>query len=320
MHCAETPKSIILPVLGLSMEIRTRPKVVGAYMLCALTWGTTWFAIRVSIGPAGFPTYEAAALRFSIAVAIIAPIVLTGIPSLKQRLGRQLWWVCAAGLANAASYSLVYKGEESVPGSVASVLFGSLPLVTAIGAAATHTELISAGQVTGALIALAGITIIFWDRLSVSRHQAVGVALIFAAVIANAAYLLMFKRKARDAHSMAATGIFLAATSTGLWFFSLIQGWQPLPWPLPVRPTLAVLYLSAVGSVIAFACYLYLLKQVSVMTVSSLVLVEPIIALTVDHVWEHAVKLTRLTYIGAGITLAGLLISLLLKPAEAQTK
>lgn len=35
------------------MEIPRQTKVVGAYLLCALVWGTTWFAIRVSIAPGG---------------------------------------------------------------------------------------------------------------------------------------------------------------------------------------------------------------------------------------------------------------------------
>jgi drug/metabolite transporter (DMT)-like permease len=312
-------EGIIPPVPELSVNIRVRAKVVGAYLLCAIVWGTTWFAIRVSIAPGGFPTYEAAALRFSVAVAIIAPLGLAGLPRLKQQLGTQLWWLCAAGLINAAGYGLVYKGEESVPGSVAAVLFGSLPLVTAICAAATRTEPVSPGQVGGALIALGGITTIFWDRLGISVHQAVGVVLVFGAVVANAAYLLVFKRKARDAHSITATGVFLAATCAGLWLFSLTRGWQPLPWPLPVRPALAILYLSAVGSVVAFVCYLYLVKHVSVMTVSTLVIVEPVIALVVDRIWEHGVRFTRLTYAGAAITLAGLLISLLLKPTHVQS-
>lgn len=302
------------------MQIPVRYRVASAYLLCALVWGTTWCAIRVSIRPDGFPTYEAAALRFSVAAAIMVLLKLFGMLRLEHKLGRQLWYVCAAGLMNAASYGLVYKGEESVPGSVAAVLFGSLPLVTAICAAVTRTEAISLGQVSGALLALASIVIIFWDRLSASRHQAAGVMLVFGAVIANAAYLLIFKRKAPEAHSMAATGIFLATTSVGLWFFSLTRGWQPLPWPLPAGPTVALLYLSVIGSVIAFASYFYLLKHASLMTVSSLVIVESLIALTVDRVWEHEVRLVPLTYIGAVITLIGLLVSLLIKPGCAESK
>lgn len=308
------------------MPISPKQKVIAAYLFCALTWGTTWFFIRVSIAPGGFPTYESAALRFTIAVVIIVTLGLAGLFRLKNHLGPQLWWVCVAGLLNGLGYALVYHGEESVPGSVAAIIFGLSPLLIAICAAATRTEFISAGQVTGALIALAGITIIFWDRLTVSRQQALSVALIFVAVLANAVWVLLLKRKAPDAHSMSSTGIFLAATSAALWVFSLVSfslhpltlnvRSQPLPWPLPLKPTLALLYLAVAGSFLAFACYLYLIKHVSAMVVGSLVIVQPLIALTVDHFWEKSAKFALLTYAGAALTLAGLLISLLLKPRE----
>lgn len=286
-------------------------KIAAAYLVCAITWGTTWFAIRVCIAPAGYPTYEAAAIRFSIAVLVIAVPGLAGILSLKRQKGWHLWWLCAAGLFNAASYALVFTGEESVPGSVAAVLFASLPLVTAIAAVATRTEPISASQIAGALIAFAGIAIIFWDRLSVSRQQALGVAVILAAVVTTAAYTLIFKRKAQGAHSLSATAIFLAVTCIGLWCFSLTRGWKPLPWPLPLRPTAALLYMSIFGSVIAFACYFYLLKHVSMMTAATLVMVEPVIALVIDRFWEYQIRLLPRSYAGAAMTLCGILVSLL---------
>ena len=72
----------------------------------------------------------------------------------------------------------MFTGEESIPGGVAAVLFASLPLVIAAVAVATRTEAISANQIAGAVIASAGIAIIFWDRLNVSRKQGVGVAMI----------------------------------------------------------------------------------------------------------------------------------------------
>lgn len=291
-----------------------KPKAVAAYVVSALVWGTTWFAIRVCIGPGGYPTLEAAALRFALAVVIITPFAFAGVMRLGRHPSRQLLWLCVAGLVNAAAYSLVYKGEESIPGSVAAVLFGSLPLVTAIFAGATRTEVITAGQITGSLIALTGITIIFCDRLSVSRNQAGGVAFLFAAVIATAVYSLILKRKAHDVHSTAATALFLATSTVGLWTLALARGWQPLPHPLPLRPTLALVYMSLLGSVVAFACYIYLLKHVSLMTVSTLVIAEPLIALFVDRLWEHHARLRPLTYAGAVITLSGLLVSLLWKP------
>lgn len=294
-------------------------KIAAAYLVCALTWGTTWFAIRVSIAPGGYPTYQAAALRFTIAVLVIVLPGLAGIVSLKRQQERHLWWLCVAGLFNAASYALVFTGEESVPGSVAAVLFASLPLVTAIVAVITRTETVSFTQVIGALVSFVGIGIIFWDRLGVSRQQAVGVVMVLGAVFTTAAYTLVFKRKAQGAHSMSATAIFLAVTCVGLWCVSFAKGWRPIPSPLPLKPTLALLYMGVFGSVIAFACYIYLLKHVSMMTVATLVMVEPVIALLIDHIWEYQIRLNTRSYAGIAITLCGILVSLLLKPRPAST-
>jgi drug/metabolite transporter (DMT)-like permease len=82
---------------------------------------------------------------------------------------------------------------------------------------------------------------------------------------------------------------------------------------------LAILYLSVFGSVVAFVCYLYLLKEVSAVAVCSLVLVEPVIALAVDHLWEHGVRLVPVTYVGIVTTSVGLFMSLLRKAGETQT-
>ncbi|GAC1690152.1 MAG: EamA family transporter [Terriglobales bacterium] len=286
-------------------------KVAVAYLICAGTWGTTWFAIRVCIAPGGYPAYEAASIRFSLAVALISLLGIFGVVSLRQQTKSHLWWLAAAGIFNAVGYALVFAGEESVPGSVAAVLFASLPLVTAIVAVATRTEAISLAQILGALVSFSGIAIIFWDRLRVSHEQAMGVVMILVAVVSSSGYALIFKRKTQDAHSMSATLIFLAATAAGLWCVPLVKGWQSLPSPLPMKPTLALLYMSIFGSVLAFACYIYLLKKVSMMTVATLVMIEPVIALAIDHIWELQVRLETRSYIGATLTLSGLLVSLL---------
>ncbi len=291
-------------------------KVAVAYLICAVTWGTTWFAIRVCIAPGGYPAYEAASIRFSVAVALIAVLGIFGLVSLRKQTKNHILWLAAAGVFNAVGYALVFAGEQSVPGSVAAVLFASLPLVTAIVAVATRTEAISLGQIFGALVSLSGIAIIFWDRLRVSHDQAMGVVMILFAVVSSAGYALIFKRKTQDAHSMSATLIFLAATAAGLWCGPLVKGWKPLPSPFPLKPTLALLYMSIFGSVVAFACYIYLLKKVSMMTVATLVMIEPIIALAIDHIWEHQVRLETRSYIGATLTLSGLLVSQLHKPGR----
>lgn len=298
------------------MSFSPKTRIVAAYTVCTVVWGTTWFSIRLTIGPGGYPTYEAAALRFTIAVTVIALCVPWELARLGERLGRTLPWLCAAGLINSMSYGLLYKAEESVPGSVAAVIYGALPLLTALTAGATRSEKISAGQIAGGTMALFGITILFWDRLHVSHEQAMGVALVAGAVLANAGYLLVYKRKVHSEPSLAATGVFLAATGAGLWCISLGLGWQPLPWPPPTRPSVALVYLGVAGTVVTFVCYLYLIRHVGVATASTLIIAESVVALGVDRLWERQGKLELLSYIGAAVALAGSAVSIVLKPEE----
>lgn len=298
------------------MHFSPKTKIAAAYIVCTLVWGTTWFSIRLTIAPGGYPTFEAAALRFSIAVVVIALCVPGELVRVRERVGLVFPWLFVAGLINSASYALLYKAEESVPGSVAAVIYGALPLLTALAAGATRSERISGGQVGGGVVALCGITMIFWDRLHVSREQAVGVAMVIGAVLANAAYLLLYKRKVHTEPSMATTGVFLAATSAGLWSTSLALGWRGTPWPPPAKATAALVYLGVAGTVVTFVCYLYLIRHVGVATSSTLIIAESVVALAVDRMWERQGKLAALSYLGAVVALAGSAVSIAMRPEE----
>ena len=299
------------------MAFSSRTKNIAAYIVCTLVWGTTWFSIRLSIAPGGYPTYEAAALRFTIAVVVMTLASPLTVLRLRERVGEQLPWLCVVGLINSVSYGVLYKGEETVPGSVAAVIYSALPLLTAFAAAVTRSEKISKGQIVGGAVALAGIVMVFRDRLHVSPEQAAGVGLVCVAVLANAGYLLVFRRKVRGEHSMAATGVFLAATAAGLWCFSAARGFAPIPWPLPLKPTAALVYLGIFGTVVTFVCYLYLIRNVGVVTSSTLIIVESLVALAVDRAWERQAKLTVPMFVGALVALAGSLVSILARPEDA---
>ncbi len=282
-----------------------------AYVTCAVVWGTTWFAIRVCIGEGGFPTLTSAALRFTIAaIALHLLVALLGSgPKIRER--RQRVWLGAAGLLNGLGYALVYLGEETVPGAFASILFGTLPLLSAFLAGITRTEKIHLGHVLGAVVSLVGIVTIVGDRASVSASQGTGIALLCGGVVLSALYSLLLKRESSGVHALCATSWFLTVTAAALWCAALLaEGWMTA-WPSTASPTLALLYLALIGSVLTFASYLYLLQRVSLMTTTTLVFIQPVIALFVDSQWEPDVRLTLASYVGAAVTLAGVLVATL---------
>src|SRR5262245_55862050 len=125
------------------------PLAIVCYCACALIWGTTYFAIRVSIAPGGYPTYLAAALRFGIAALVLGGIVAAGLARPKPRGRRQFAALALAGVLNCTSYALIYTAEERIPGGLAAVIFGTLPLVTAAALAITRIEPPTAPAVAG---------------------------------------------------------------------------------------------------------------------------------------------------------------------------
>lgn len=278
--------------------------VVAAYLACALIWGTTWFAIRACI--AEYPTFAALALRFGIAACVLVPLAARVRPWPR---GAAWIYLVVAGVLDAGAYVLVYLGEERVPGGVAAVVYGTQPLILAILLTTVRMERLTRRHVVGAVISLAGVAVLFLDRLDVSPRQAVGVALIVGSVVVSTVYSMIIKRHGGGLPNLVATTIFLAVTAIVLGVIALVAA-EPMPWPLPVAPTLALVYLALVGSVVAFLVYFWLLDQTSLQTTSTLVFVYPLVALVTDALFEHAIALGPRAYLGAAITLGGLAVSL----------
>jgi drug/metabolite transporter (DMT)-like permease len=288
-------------------------RVVLAYVTCALVWGTTWFAIRVCIGEGGYPTMEAAALRFAIAtVLLVVMLAFTRIRGLPT--SRAQWaWLSVAGVLDAVGYSLVYLGEERVPGGIAAVIFGIQPLILAIALWLTRMEPVRRSAVLGALVSIAGVAVIFLDRMDVSSHQAIGVVLVLGSVTASTAYSMVMKRHAEGVHPFVATAIFLGVTAIVLGAVVLVRGPAPFVWPPSIGPTLALLYLAVFGSIIAFGSYFWLLRRLSLMAMSTLVFLLPLISLAVDAMFERELRVGARAYLGVAIVMAGLAVNLLLE-------
>jgi drug/metabolite transporter (DMT)-like permease len=282
------------------------PRVVAAYVTCALIWGTTWYAIRVSIAPGGYPTLVALALRFVIATLLLAPLAVRVRPWPR---GKAWWYLIAAGVLDAAAYLLVYLGEERVSGGIAAVVYGTQPLILGLLLSVVRIETITRRHLAGAVVSLGGVAVLFLDRLDVSAAQAVGVALVFGSVVLSTCYSAIMKRHGGNTPPLVTTAIFLGVTAGVLGVTALVSR-QSVPWPPPVDASLALLYLAVIGSALAFLVYFWLLGKTSLLVTSTLVFVFPLVALATDAVLDAAGSLTPRAYLGAGITLAGLAVSL----------
>lgn len=293
-------------------EKETPLKIFVAYFLCATIWGTTWYGIRVCIGPDGFPTYPAAALRFSLSAALLGIFWLFQISKYKKPSLSELKWILCAGGISGIAYGLLYSAEEQISGGLAAVLSATGPLIAAMIAMATKTEATSKIKIFGSIFAIIGVALVFHDRLQVSVAQASAVGIVTLVCILNASSNVVMKKYAREVAAIACNTIFFGAAAVTLWISSLLSGKYIITaWNL--TPTLALLYLTVFGTLIAFASFFYLLKHVRLSTAMTLAFVTPIIALGVDAIYEKGTVLTAESYIGIAIVLISVAISILVK-------
>ena len=78
----------------------------------------------------------------------------------------------------------------------------------------------------------------------------------------------------------------------------------------------SIIYLAVLGSVIAFLCYFWLLKRISVMTLSLITFVTPVVAIAIGVLF-FGESMTTIIAIGTAMILSGI-VAVIRKPKPAQ--
>ncbi len=307
-HADQTQVSAVQPPAA-----KAQAKAILAYLACALIWGTTFYAIRVCIGPAGYPTCSAAALRFSASSFILLSVWFMCRKQIKALTSTELRWIATAGLSSGIAYALLYVSEEGIAGGLAAVMQALCPLITSLIAGVTRIENLKRSTIIGSLVSIIGVILVFHARLQISLLQASLICVLVVQTFFSSISNAVMKRQVHDAPPIAINAIFFLAASILLWFATLIKGELFVFHTPSLAATLALLYLTLFGTLLAFGSFFYLLRHVRLSTAMTLAFVTPIIALIVDAFLEKSFVFTQETYLGLAVILAGVSLSILVK-------
>lgn len=294
----------------LSRFVASKASIYAAYAACALIWGTGWFAVRLSVADGGFPLLSGAAIRYTIAATVLA-VLIPLFPRAFSGLNKSNFkWIVIAGLINATGIALLYWGEVTVSGGLAAVLSATSPIIAALLAFLTRAERITFNTVAGFVTALIGVAVIFGERLVMSPSHVVAMISVLGSALMFSLANLVMKMKAGGVSSLQSALVFFVSMSIVFLLSSGLQG-QSVPFPLPIMPSLAILFLALFSSVVALPAFFYLLRRSSLMFASTLAFVHPIVALLTDALFEHNFSLTTHGYVGMGVVMGGVLISMM---------
>jgi drug/metabolite transporter (DMT)-like permease len=278
--------------------------IYAMYGLLVLIWSSTWVAIK--IGLEDCPPLLGAGVRFAL-----AGLVLLVIAAVQRRpLGTD--WLLAAILALAPfafAYGLVYWGEQYVPSGLAAVLFGILPLYTALLATVLlPDEPLRAPLLVGVLIGIGGLSLAFLEsvELGSAEKAALGASALVRAPLGAALGSISQKRRAGrldavvlNGWAMLVGGLLLLPAS------ALSEDWGDFVWSAESVGSIA--YLALFGSAIAFVTLTVLLRHISAMAMSFLAMLLPFGALLFgaalydESITVHAVAGALLVATGLGI-------------------
>lgn len=282
----------------------SRGAVFALYATLVLIWSSTWVGIKIGLEDA--PALLGAGLRFVLAGAVLLVVAAA------QRRSLRTDWRLAAVLALAPfwfAYGLVYWGEQYVPSGLAAVLFGVLPLYTAlIAGVVLPDEPLRAPLLAGVLIAIAGLALAFLESVELGEARAeLGAAALALAPLGAAIGGIAQKLRAAKLDAVALNGwamlggglLLLPASALG-------ENWREFAWtPESVG---SILYLAVIGSAIAFVVLTVLLRQISALATSFLAMLLPFGALVFGALlYDEAITARALA--GAALVAAGLAIA-----------
>ena len=278
-------------------------KNYAAFAGCVLIWGSTFLAIR--FGNEATPPVWAATIRLVLASALL--FLIARIFRMPLPRGAALQGAALFGFFNfGVNFALLYSGEKTVPSGIAAVLFATVPLSTALLAAGFRVERLAARKLIAAVVAIAGVAVIFAGELGIAVPFA-GLLTVFGGATAAAMSGVMLKRAPRQA-AIPANAIGAAVGAVVCLGVSLALG-EDHTIPSTAAAWFPILYLTLAGSLGAFVLFAWLVAHWSVTNASLIGVTVPIIAVILGAIVKGE-QPAPLTYVGAAIVISAVLVAL----------
>ena len=275
------------------------------FAACVAIWSTTWIAITFQLG--SVPPEMSVAYRFLLAsLLLFAWCVIRGLPL--RFSAREHGWLALFGLGSfGVGYVFVYYAEQHVVSGLVAVGYSASPLLGMLGMRFFFGTPMTRRVAVASVLGIAGIIIVFYPelaRLQGSRETAKGALFTTISVLIATGGSMVAYRNQRAGVPLwqgMAWGMFYGAMSALA--IGLASG-KPPSFLATSAYVLSLAYLAILGSIIAFASYLTLLKRLGAARAGYIGVMVPILALLLSAAFE-GFRFHALTWVGIGVSVAG---------------
>jgi drug/metabolite transporter (DMT)-like permease len=257
------------------------------FLIPSLIWGSTWLAIKFQLGTVA-PELSVV-YRFGLASLVLFGWCALRGTSLRFDRRTHAKFALIGGLTYALNYVLVYASEQYLTSGLIAVIYVLIVFWSMLGARVLFRQLLPARVLFGAVVGMLGVLLVFWPelaRVSSAPTELWGAALAVGGTLAASAGALWSQRvyagKVPVTASTAwAMGYATLAVAAYCWLRAI-----PLRFEVSFRYIASLAYLALFGSVVAFVCYLNLLRRIGAGRAGYTAAVIPILAMLTSTVFE----------------------------------
>jgi drug/metabolite transporter (DMT)-like permease len=268
---------------------RTTLLGIAGVIVCAIIWGTTWYAITLQLGTVA--TVASIVWRFGLASILLFIGCLIARQNLRLTRAQHLAALGQGVFAFSISYAFTYAAEGQVASAIVAVTFASLTFINLALFRLAARQKAAAASWGGAILGLFGVAVLSGGEVlgaGFDRRAAIGVGLALIATTASAfGNYFAWKGQNHGSAAIPSTAWAMAYGTGLLALFGLATGVE-----FTIDPTLtymgSLLYLSVFGSVIAFGLYFTIARTIGYAMASYISALTPPIAMLVSVLFEGA--------------------------------
>ncbi len=292
------------------------PRVLAAFCVVTLIWGSTWLVIRDQLG--AVPASWSVCYRFAVAAVGMAVVAAVRGERLRLPRGGIAFAALLGVLQFALNFNFVYRAEAYVTSGVVAIIFALLIVPNTLLSRLLLKTPVSRQMLAGGAIALTGIALLLVHEARAVRGDAgavlLGTLLTLAGVLsASAANVMQATPRARALPmlSVLAWAMAIGAAANAAYALATV-GAPVMDWRWGYIG--GVVYLGLFGSVVAFPLYFSIIRAVGAGPAAWSSVLVPVIAMALSTLAEAYVW-SGLSIAGAILAIAGLVVALRRRPA-----
>jgi len=284
------------------------------YAVVVLAWGFAWIGIHFQVGVVA-PDVSVM-WRFLIAGPVMLAIAAVRGDRLRFGLRDHATFALLGLLLFSLNFLLYYHAAGALPSGLLSIVFSLASFFNVWLGAVFLGAPVDRRVVAGGLLGALGMAALFYPQFAghaFPRGALIALGMSLAGTLAFCfGNIVSVRMQNRKLPVFAATGYAMLYGTAGLALYAFANGHTfTVEWTLPYL--IGLVYLSLVGSVIAFACYLTLLARIGPDRAAYVTVLGPVVALAVSTFVENF-QWTLVAALGLVAVLAGNV--LVLRPAR----